>query len=60
MADLRECIRNARTNLSSSDAAYADKNEPDRIDYAISAIENLIEAVEAMANAFDKIREIDL
>jgi hypothetical protein len=57
MADLRECIRNARTNLSASDAADNDK---DRSDYAVSAIENLIEAVEAIANAFDRIKEIDL
>jgi hypothetical protein len=57
MADLREAIRNARVNLGASDAATDDK---DRTDYAISAIENLIEAVEAIANAFDRIKDIDL
>lgn len=57
MADLREKIRNARTNLAASDAATDDK---DRTDYAISAVENLIEAVEAIANAFDRLKDIDL
>jgi len=57
MADLRECIRNARANISASDAATDDK---DRTDYAISAVENLIEAVEAIANAFDRLKDIDL
>ena len=57
MADLRQVIRNARTNLAASDAAT---DEKDRTDYAISAMENLIEAVEAIADAFDRIKDIDL
>lgn len=57
MADLRGAIRNARTNLAASDAADNDK---DRTDYAISAIENLIEAIEAIADAFDRMKDIDL
>jgi hypothetical protein len=57
MADLRGIIRDARINLGAADKTTDAAN---RADYLESAVENLIEAVEAIADAFDRIKDIDL